>query len=86
MIPRCILTVTFVPTSTIVYRPSLGADNFRRRPGFRNEIRSPTLYLCLIMFRFSLLLEVAIIFVFIIFDSIPVCLESDVMNHISSKY
>jgi hypothetical protein len=35
MIPRCILTVPFVPTFNIVYNgPSLGADNFRRRPDF----------------------------------------------------
>jgi hypothetical protein len=60
MIPRCILTIPFVPTSNSVYGPSLGADHIRRRPGFRNKIRSPTLYLCLILFIFPLLLEVAI--------------------------
>jgi hypothetical protein len=61
-IPICILTVPFVPTCKIVYRPSLGADSFCQRPGFRNIIRTSTLYLCFILFRFSLLLEVAIIF------------------------
>jgi hypothetical protein len=32
------LNRSLVPISNIVYGPYLGANNFRRRPGFRNKI------------------------------------------------
>jgi hypothetical protein len=77
------LNRSIVPTSNIVYGPSLVSNNFCRRTGFRNRLQSPTLYLFFILFRFSLLLDLTILFYL---NSIPVCLKPNITNHISSKY
>jgi hypothetical protein len=37
-ITPCVLSVPFLSTCSILYAPSLGADNLHRRPGFHSDM------------------------------------------------